>query len=132
MSEPRDELAVRNSALTREDLLKRGPQRRSPWVFGALPERALGVYGPLRFQHKQLSGELKILQWSHFVPPYDPWLDGTYAKQWGEKNDVEVKIDHVVLALIPGAARPRSRPGAVTTWCSSRRRLRSSRGRSSR
>ena len=101
-------------------------------MFGALPDRALGVYGPLRFQHKQLSGELKILQWSHFVPPYDPWNDGTYVKQWGEKNDVEVKVDHIVLALIPSAAaaevaaQERSRHGAVHV-----RRPRSSRSRSS-
>jgi multiple sugar transport system substrate-binding protein len=105
VSEPRKELAERNTALTREDLLKRGAAAAfAVGMFGALPDKALGVYGPLRFQHKQLSGELKILQWQHFVPPYDPWLDGTYVKQWGEKNDVEVKIDHITLALIPGAA----------------------------
>ena len=79
--------AVRNSALTREDLLKRGAAAAfAVGMFGALPERALGVYGPLRFQHKQLSGELKILQWSHFVPPYDPWLDGTYASSGAKRT----------------------------------------------
>jgi multiple sugar transport system substrate-binding protein len=36
------------------------------------------------------------------VPAYDTWLDGTYAKQWGEKNDVEVKIDHINNALLYG------------------------------
>jgi len=105
MSESGDELAAQNSALTRRDLLKRGGAAAfAVGMFGALPDKALGVYGPLRFQHKQLSGELKILQWSHFVPPYDPWVDGTYLKQWGEANDVDVKIDHINLALIPSAA----------------------------
>ena len=105
MSEPGEELAAQNSALTRGDLLKRaGAAAFAVGMFGALPDKALGVYGPLRFQHKQLSGELKILQWSHFVPPYDPWNDGTYVKQWGEQNDVEVKVDHIVLAGIPSAA----------------------------
>jgi multiple sugar transport system substrate-binding protein len=96
---------VAGSQLTREELVKRGAAAAfAIGMFGALPSKALGFYGPLKYQHKQLSGELRILQWSHFVPPYDPWLDGTYAKQWGERNDVEVKIDHIVLALIPTQA----------------------------
>ena len=44
------------------------------------------------------------MQWAHFVPAYDQWLDNTYVKQWGEKNDVEVKIDHINNALLPAAA----------------------------
>ena len=47
---------------------------------------------------------LSILQWAHFVPAYDQWLDNTYIKQWGEKNDVQVKIDHINNALLPSAA----------------------------
>ena len=69
-------------------------------MFGALPDKALGFYGPLKYQHKQLSGELRIMTWAHFVPAYDTWLDGTYAKQWGEANDVEVKFDHINNALL--------------------------------
>jgi multiple sugar transport system substrate-binding protein len=38
------------------------------------------------------------------VPAYDQWLDNTYVKQWGEKNDVEVKIDHINNALLPATA----------------------------
>ena len=44
------------------------------------------------------------MQWTHFVPDYDTWLDNTYVKQWGEKNDVEVKIDHINNALLPSTA----------------------------
>jgi multiple sugar transport system substrate-binding protein len=40
---------------------------------------------------------LRILQWSHFVPSHDKWYD-QYAKQWGEKNNVEVTVDHIGLA----------------------------------
>src|SRR4029453_14092875 len=57
-------------------------------------------YGPLRFASKQLSGDLRILQWIHFVPDYDKWLDNTYIKQWGEANDVDVKVDHINNALL--------------------------------
>lgn len=47
----------------------------------------------------QTSGKrtLRILQWSHFVPSHDKWYD-QYAKQWGEKNNVEVTVDHIGLA----------------------------------
>ena len=38
---------------------------------------------------------LKILQWSHFVPSFDDWFKKTYVKEWGEKNDTEVIVDHV-------------------------------------
>jgi len=44
------------------------------------------------------------MQWAHFVPAYDQWLDNTYVKRWGEKNDVEVKIDHINNALLPATA----------------------------
>ena len=41
-----------------------------------------------------LSGELNIVQWSHFVPAYDTWFD-KYAADWGTKNKVKVTVDHV-------------------------------------
>ena len=74
-------------------------------MFGGLAERAIAFAGPLSYQHKQLKGDLKIMQWAHFVPAYDKWLDNTYVKQWGEKNDVEVKIDHINNALLPSDGR---------------------------
>ena len=44
--------------------------------------------------------ELKILQWSHFVPSYDTWFDA-FAKAWGDTNGVKVTVDHVNTAEIP-------------------------------
>ena len=46
--------------------------------------------------------ELRILQWSHFVPVYDTWFDA-FAQAWGEANDVAVTVDHVNTAEIPAA-----------------------------
>jgi ABC-type glycerol-3-phosphate transport system substrate-binding protein len=46
--------------------------------------------------------ELRILQWSHFVPSYDEWFDA-FAQAWGEANDVSVTVDHVNTAEIPAA-----------------------------
>ncbi len=38
---------------------------------------------------------LKILMSSHFVPAYDTWFDD-WAKQWGDKNKVDVQADHIL------------------------------------
>jgi multiple sugar transport system substrate-binding protein len=119
VSDAREELGSQSSASTRSDLLKRaGAAAFAVSMFGALPDKSLGFYGPLRFQHKQLSGELRIMTWAHFVPAYDQWLDGTYAKQWGEKNDVEVKIDHINNALLfsTGSAEVAAQSGHDLFW----------------
>ena len=47
----------------------------------------------------KLSGELKILLWSHFVPSHDTWFD-RFAKEWGSKVGVNVVIDHIDQAQI--------------------------------
>src|SRR5262245_49184017 len=50
------------------------------------------------------ANSLKILQWSHFVPGYDKWFNNEYTKQWGKKNDTEVIVDNINLALIESRA----------------------------
>jgi multiple sugar transport system substrate-binding protein len=105
MAEVNDELETTSSSLTRRDLVKRGAAGAfAVSMFGGLAERAHAVAGPLKFKHRQLKGDLKIMQWAHFVPSYDQWLDNTYVKQWGEKNDVQVKVDHINNALLPATA----------------------------
>jgi multiple sugar transport system substrate-binding protein len=52
----------------------------------------------------EVSGELKIIQWSHFVPAYDEWLDKTYIPQWEQKTGVKVTIDHVDFSELPTRA----------------------------
>ena len=49
---------------------------------------------------KKLSGNLNILQWSHFVPDFDTYLD-KWAAEWGAKNGVTVKIDRIPQADLP-------------------------------
>jgi multiple sugar transport system substrate-binding protein len=101
-----DQLRAESSkVLTREELVRRGAAATfAVSMFGGLADRALAYGGPPRYAHRQLKGDLKIMQWSHFVPDYDKWLDGTYIKQWGEKNDVQVTIDHINNALLPATA----------------------------
>jgi multiple sugar transport system substrate-binding protein len=58
------------------------------------------------------------MQWAHFVPAYDQWLDNTYVKRWGEANDVEVKVDHINNALLysTGAAQVAAQSGHDLFW----------------
>ena len=49
----------------------------------------------------KLSGDLKILLWSHFVPSHDKWFD-QFVKDWGSKVGVNVTVDHINNAEIPG------------------------------
>src|SRR5438132_5064762 len=44
--------------------------------------------------------QLRILQWSHFVPAYDTWLDG-FVKDWGAKNNIDATIDHISTDDLP-------------------------------
>ena len=91
--------------LSRADLLKRGAAGAfAASMFGGLAERAGAFAGPMKFKNKHLKGDLKILQWAHFVPAYDTWFDNTYTKLWGQRNDVQVHVDHINNALLPSAA----------------------------
>src|SRR5215208_3539531 len=47
---------------------------------------------------------LRIMQWSHFVPGYDKWFDGTFCKQWGEKHGTRVVVDHIAIGEINARA----------------------------
>jgi multiple sugar transport system substrate-binding protein len=65
---------------------------------------AASAVGPTVFPRQaRAAGQLKILQWSHFVPAYDAWFD-PFAKEWGAKHGVEVTVDHVGFAdVVPRA-----------------------------
>src|SRR5258708_8050297 len=41
------------------------------------------------------SKTLKILQWGHFIPAYDKWFDGVFTKEWGQKHDTTLSMDHI-------------------------------------
>src|SRR5215468_5567777 len=43
---------------------------------------------------------LKIIQWSHFIPEYDKWIDA-FAKDWGKQNGITVTVDHIPHLEIP-------------------------------
>jgi multiple sugar transport system substrate-binding protein len=49
----------------------------------------------------QIKGtSLRLLIWSHYVPAYDVWFD-KFCKEWGDKNGVKVRVDHIPHLEIP-------------------------------
>jgi multiple sugar transport system substrate-binding protein len=84
--------------LTRKELLKRGGAGAAALgVAGATAPFSFA--GPLKYKGRWLSGNLTALTWVHFVPSYDQWLD-PWAKAWGERNDVQVTIEHINNGLL--------------------------------
>ena len=83
---------------TRRDFLKRAGA-------GAVAIGAAGAgapfsfAGPMKYTGRWLSGSLSLLTWVHFVPSYDAWLD-PWAQQWGQKNDVQVTVEHINNTLL--------------------------------
>src|SRR3989441_6730697 len=82
---------------TRRQFIQRGTKL---FAVGAVATAA----GPtILVRDAKAAGQLKILQWSHFVPAYDKWFD-PWAKEWGGKHGVEVSVDHVGFAdVVPRA-----------------------------
>ena len=62
-------------------------------------------YGPLRFKGRWLKGDLSIITWAHFVPAFDMWLTDVGSDEWGQKNDVQVKVDLILNTLLPARAQ---------------------------
>jgi multiple sugar transport system substrate-binding protein len=54
---------------------------------------------------------LSIVQWSHFVPEYDTWFD-KFAKDWGEKNNISVTVDHIPVQNVPARAAAEASAGS--------------------
>jgi multiple sugar transport system substrate-binding protein len=71
-----EELGLSKS-LTRREVIRRGVGGFLIVYAGALPKVAAA--GVPKYRHKAYKNTLKIIQWSHFVPAYDKWFDGTYT-----------------------------------------------------
>jgi multiple sugar transport system substrate-binding protein len=88
-----------SDSINRRELLKRaGVGAAALGVGGAAAPYSFA--GPMKYKHKHLKGDLTIIQWIHFVPAYDDWFDNTWVKQWEQKNDVQVTVDHINNTLL--------------------------------
>jgi multiple sugar transport system substrate-binding protein len=96
-------MAEDHGRLSRREFLKRsGAGIAAVGLGGAAAPYAFA--GPHKYTGRYLKNNLSIMQWVHFVPAYDTWLDQTYAVQWGQANDTQVTIDHVALTELPARA----------------------------
>jgi multiple sugar transport system substrate-binding protein len=50
------------------------------------------------------SKQLRIAQAAHFVPGYDGWFDNEYTPAWGERNGVQVIVDHIPVSELSARA----------------------------
>ncbi len=69
----------------------------------ALAGLAPALSAPFVSRARAADKTLKIIQWSHFVPAYDTWIDA-FAKDWGEKNGIDVTVDHIPALEMPARA----------------------------
>ena len=54
---------------------------------------------------------LSIVQWNDFVPAYDKWFD-QFAKDWGEKNNIAVTVDHIPVQDVAARAAAEASAGS--------------------
>jgi multiple sugar transport system substrate-binding protein len=47
---------------------------------------------------------LRIAQWNNYVAGYDKWWDEDYTRRWGERNGIEVVVDHFDVNAEPAHA----------------------------
>ena len=85
--------------LTRAALLRRGGIAAA--ALAASGGRVPSAFaGPLRHGGRQLAGSLSIVQWTHVIAGFDVWFD-RWAADWGTRNDIAVKVDHISMTRLP-------------------------------
>jgi len=94
---------VTGARTTRREILKKAGAGSLLIVYGGAAGKTAAAGVP-KYRGRELAGTLRIIQWSHFVPAYDKWFDGLYAKRWGQANDTEVIVDHINGSDIPARA----------------------------
>jgi multiple sugar transport system substrate-binding protein len=69
----------------------------------AIAGLAPAISAPFVSRARAATETLKIVQESDFVPVYDKWFDA-FARDWGEKNGVQVTVDHIPHLELPARA----------------------------
>jgi len=79
--------------MTRRDLLKTAGA-------GAAGASLMTMLAARRAPAQIKGTNLRILQWSHFVPAYDVWFD-KFCEDWGNQVGVKVRVDRIPHLEIP-------------------------------
>lgn len=109
---PRASAITKVTSVNRRDFLKLTAAASVGLVLAAcapsVPAPSSGPAAPAVLQGTTLN----MLQWSHFVPEGDKYFDN-WATEWGKKNKVEVKVEHINANDIPTrlAAHVQSKAG---------------------
>lgn len=90
---------------------------RRDFIRGAAVSAAIGPFFhfPARTQARQQT--LKIAKWAHFLPEYDSWFEAVVAKNWGERHDTRVVVDHIPVESIHTTAANEIRSGKGHDVC---------------
>jgi len=88
--------------ITRSQLLRRAAVAAAATAVGGT-SAPYAFAGPLRYTRRWLAGDLSIVQWSHVIPAYNTWFR-TWAREWGDANDVEVTVDFEPYTELPALA----------------------------
>ncbi len=78
------------------------PSRRR--FLGAVGAAATGSFLIPNFGQAAKKYKLRILQWNHFVPEFDHWFGKVFIKEWSERNDTEVILNHVGMTSLNSRA----------------------------
>lgn len=70
----------------------------APWEVGIAPAQIKGT-------------SLRVLVWSHFVPAYDTAFD-KFVADWGKRNGVDARVDHINVNDLPTRIASESAAGA--------------------
>lgn len=73
-------------------------------AIGALAAVGAAPFLIPRFAHAKKKHQLRIAQYTHFVPQYDAWLEDDFIREWGEANDTDVTIDRVGMTSLTSRA----------------------------
>ncbi len=105
-----------NKALTASTTTNKGGTTRRRFIQTAGAVGLAASVGPFIIPRPARAAKktLKIIQWNHFVPGYDKWFDNTYIKEWGEKNDTEVIVDHVGIPALSSRAAAEVSKSSIT------------------
>ena len=101
--------AVEGSSFTRRDFLRLAAGGAALLATGAGCGSGSGSAKPRAGTTATAAGgkgkpTLRIAQWNHYVAGYDEWWDNEYAKRWGERNGIEVLVDHFDINQAPAHA----------------------------